>query len=316
MENRKPSKKAQSVLIILAYKDGEQFIDEQLESIATQEHQNFVVKIFDDASDAPIILDDKKLKIFSDGQITVFRNKLNLGYSANFLKALEASENSFTYYSYCDQDDIWHPNKLSRAVGMLSKYDVNTPVLYCSRTEIYSSKMQKITGISKNFKKKPSFANAIVQNIAGGNTMIMNNAARDIVVEASRGVNVVSHDWWTYMLITGAGGKVIFDIQPSLKYRQHDKNEIGSNIGLKARFRRIRMLLNSQFKMWNDINTQALEKNKNLLLPENLEILEFFMNARKGNLFSRIYNLLKSGIHRQTTFGNVALWIAAVIKRL
>ena len=59
--------------------------------------------------------------------------------------------------------------------------------------------------------------------------MVFNRAAKNLIVEASLNTPVVSHDWWCYQIVTGAGGHVMYDPEPCLKYRQHGKNQIGAN---------------------------------------------------------------------------------------
>ena len=66
-------------------------------------------------------------------------------------------------------------------------------------------------GFSPLFSKPPSFANAIVQNIGGGNTMVFNNALRALLREAGKDVSVISHDWWSYIVAAGCGGKIFYD---------------------------------------------------------------------------------------------------------
>jgi hypothetical protein len=63
-------------------------------------------------------------------------------------------------------------------------------------------------GLSPLFEKPPSFANAIVQNIGGGNTMVFNEAARQLIAQTVKDAQVVSHDWWAYLLVSACGGAV------------------------------------------------------------------------------------------------------------
>jgi hypothetical protein len=51
----------------------------------------------------------------------------------------------------------------------------------------------------------PSFRNALVQSIAGGNTMVFNVALKRLIENAGP-LDVPSHDWWVYILVTGSGG--------------------------------------------------------------------------------------------------------------
>ena len=97
------------------------------------------------------------------------------------------------------------------------------------------------TGRSRHFRAAPGFANALVQSIAGGNTMLFDAAAKGCWRRA-RPAAVVAHDWWIYILVSGAGGTG--DLRP----RAHGAlppawgNLIGGNLGLGARLARLRML--------------------------------------------------------------------------
>ena len=109
-------------------------------------------------------------------------------------------------------------------------------MLYCGRTRTVDED-GRVVGFSPQFSRPPCFANALVHNIAGGNTMVMNDSARQLILEAGV-VDVVAHDWWTYLMVSGAGGRVIYDDEPTVDYRQHDDNQVGANMGISARLGR------------------------------------------------------------------------------
>jgi len=116
--------------------------------------------------------------------------------------------------------------------------------------------------MSPLFKKPPSFSNALVQSIAGDNTMAFNKALRDLIVQSTTNTQAVSHDWWCYQIISGAGGVVLYDTKPSLNYRQHQENLVGSNDNWFARLTLVRYLWEGKLRFWNDINLTALVKNR------------------------------------------------------
>ena len=109
--------------------------------------------------------------------------------------------------------------------------DGSLPLLFCSRTLTITESGTPV-GMSPLFRRTPSFRNALVQSLAGGNTMVLNRAARDIVALASRRARFVSHDWWAYLLVTGAGGVVHYSAKPLVRYRQHAQNLVGANTSL------------------------------------------------------------------------------------
>src|SRR3546814_1588664 len=99
----------------------------------------------------------------------------------------------------------------------------------------------------------------LVQSIAGGNTMVFNRSAHVLLQEAGDLLNLPSHDWWAYQLISGAGGRVYYDAEPNVLYRQHEANIVGSNSGISARLTRIRLLLGGRFHQWNEQTLHALD---------------------------------------------------------
>lgn len=126
---------------------------------------------------------------------------------------------------------------------------------------------------------------------------------------------VVSHDWWAYMLISGAGGKVIYDSYISVNYRQHTSNLVGSNLGVQAFLLRLQMLIKGRFRNWNTTNTRALQKVRHLLTAENRSILDEFCTARNRWLIPRVTGMIRSGVHRQTFMGNLGLIAATLLKK-
>ena len=302
------------VAILLCTYYGQHYLADQLESFLAQTHTNWEVWASDDGSqdDTHVILDAYKSKLNS-GRLSIHFGPAE-GFSANFLSLTCKASIQADYYAYSDQDDIWEADKLQRAVDCLQMVAVGVPALYCSRTCVVDASNNAI-GFSPFFKKTPSFANALMQNIGGGNTMVFNNAARELLQKAGEN-KVVSHDWWAYIVVSGCGGKVFYDTYPSVRYRQHDGNLVGVNATWSARLVRIRMMWQGRFRNWNDSNIEALQSLRSNLTSENQEILDRFSEARNLSLISRLIGLKRSGIYRQTLFGNLGLIAAAIFKKI
>ena len=118
------------------------------------------------------------------------------------------------------------------------------------------------------------------------------------------------------MLVTGAGGKVFFDKNPSVRYRQHSKNLIGMNIGIRAKIGRIQMLFKGRFRDWNERHVAILKKKLDLLTAQNIVILEQFAKARQTKGLSRLVEFKKSGVYRQTLSNNIAFYVAAMVGKV
>ena len=311
-----PRLASKQVAVILGYFDGQPFIGEQLQSINKQTNAAPLIYLFDDASQTRFSFDDLPLDQDLLSKICVSTRLHNVGFANNFLNAIASVPDEFEYFAFSDQDDVWHEDKLEKAIAALEKGNSEQPALYCARTEITDATCEHTLGHTPLFNKPPSFANALVQNIGGGNTMVFNRAARDLILEATQDVTVVSHDWWCYQIVAGAGGHVIYDSEPCLKYRQHNHNLVGANASWRARLQRTRGLLRGRFREWNDINLVALSAHKKLLTKSNQRVLDDFVEARQSSLIKRLFLFKRSGIYRQTLFGNLGLLLGVFLNKV
>lgn len=299
------------VAILLCTCNGQTYLVEQLDSLRLQQHKNWTVWVSDDASsdDTAEIL--QRYAADWSGQLSIF-NGPSKGYAANFLSLACKPEIEADYFAFSDQDDIWETHKISRALTWLRTVPPDIPALYCSRTHLIDAFNHSI-GLSPLYTRAPSFANALAQNIAGGNTMVFNNRARALLLKASKNIDVVSHDWWVYQVVTGCGGVVRYDDQPSVRYRQHDKNQIGNSPSILMRLNALRRGLSRE---WYARHIDALDRIYADLTPSNKILLDEFRQARNSPLVQRLTSLRRSTVHRQTLSGNVALWIAAIFKKI
>src|SRR5262249_25590709 len=179
------------VAVLLCTMNGAAFLREQLDSFARQFHRNWALIVSDDGSH------DQTRDIvaqFAVGrpQQVVLRRGPEQGPCANFLSLATDSTIVADFFAFSDQDDVWHEDKLSRAVGWLATVPASTPALYLARTELIGADGRS-RGFSTVFARPPGFRNALVQSIGGGNTMVFNRAARELLAVATRG-EVVMHD--------------------------------------------------------------------------------------------------------------------------
>jgi hypothetical protein len=218
-------------------------------------------------------------------------------------------------FAYSDQDDIWFAEKLAKAVSWFEALPDREPALYFTRTELIEAD-GTAAGFSPMFTRPPSFRNALVQNIGGGNTMIFNRAARSALRATAADAKLVAHDWWTYQVVTGVGGVAHYDARASLKYRQHGQNLIGSNIGLRARLDRLSAFANGRVVTWNDINLKVLEGLRGMLTPQNAVVLDRFSRARRASWPIRLWLVWRSGVYRQSVVESIGLYVGAMLGRL
>ena len=303
----------QTAAILMATFNGARFLDQQLQSLADQQWGAIDILVSDDGSkDDTLDILARWRRNWAKGRFDIVEGPRR-GFAENFRSLLTNTTIDAAYVAYCDQDDIWQADKISAAVAALSGHP--RPALYCSRTQ-YVSEDGTHRGYSPLFTKAPSFRNAIVQSIGGGNTIVMNRPAFALVAESARRTGFVSHDWWAYLMVSGAGGDVIYDPVSHIAYRQHGSNLVGENVTFRAKFDRVVRMFGGRFSAWSTQNIAGLSACADLLTPDSRAVLAHFIDARRSSPLGNIRAILQSGIHRQTLVGNIALVVQAAAKRL
>jgi glycosyltransferase involved in cell wall biosynthesis len=301
------------IVILLAARNGAAFVQEQLDSFRAQTHCNWELLVSDDGStDATVAI----IEAFANTvpQRVVVRPGPRLGSWQNFASLVRAEDIDGDLFAYSDQDDIWLPEKLANAARWFAGRP-DAPALYFTRTEIVDAAAAPI-GFSPLFARAPTFQNALVQNIGGGNTMVFNRAARAALQATPPEFEMVCHDWWTYQVVTGIGGVAHYDCWPSVKYRQHGQNLVGANIGWRARLVRMSAFAGGRVVTWNDINLRLLQSIRAMLTPPNANSLDRYASARRAAWPKRLWLVWTSGVYRQSLVENVGLFVGALFGRI
>lgn len=303
------------VAILMCTYNGESFLREQLDSIGRQSFRNWTLYVSDDSSA------DSTRDILNEYQHCWGRSRLRIfdgpcqGFAKNFISLLKRPEVQARYFAFSDQDDVWYDDKIERGVGRLLSLPEQKPALYCSRTRLIDEKGKPI-GHSPLFSRPPSFQNALVQSLAGANTMLINQAAREVLLKVPESATVVAHDWLAYLLVSACCGSAFYDPGATLDYRQHGRNIIGANASYKDRFLRIRKMLSGRFVEWNDANLEILKACSQLMSQEARATLEHFEAGRNLGLRRRLHEFYKAGIYRQTLAANLSLIAAACFGKI
>ena len=178
--NSTEAKERNKIAILLCTYNGHQFLHQQLRSFSTLTVSNWKLFVYDDRStdNTCDIIEQYKSSIPQEVVLTI--NPSQQGFSKNFLSAICQTPNDSDFFALSDQDDIWQKDKLTLALEYLKKVPEHIPALYCSRTQLIDEQANTI-GFSSLFRKPPAFKNALVQSIAGGNTMVFNKAAKELL---------------------------------------------------------------------------------------------------------------------------------------
>jgi len=299
------------VTILMGLYNGARFLRAQLDSLAAQEGARWRLLAADDGST------DATRAILAGFAADHPQRRIGLiegpgrGPAPNFLRLIRSADPDSAFAALSDQDDVWLPGKLARATAALAAVPGDLPAIHCGRTILCDARLRPV-GMSPLFRLPPSFRNALVQNVAGGNTMVLNRAALRLAqAAAAEAGEVVMHDWWLYQIVSGAGGLVLYDAEPMVLYRQHGNNVIGANASAAARLRRARLVAGGLLRKWNETNIAALTASAHRLTPENRALLAAFAAAKRAPLRARLEGLARLGLYRQTRGGRLGYWAAA-----
>jgi len=304
-----------SIAILLCTFNGARFLPAQLASYEAQDFTDWRLVASDDGSDDDTLALLEAFRKKHGAERVEIRRGPRKGFVANFLSLICDPTINGEYYALSDQDDVWCVQKLSRARQFLNNAPADEPVVYCSRTRLIDEQGKDI-GLSTFYRKRPHFRNALVQSLASGNTMVLNKKMRWLLMQAGADANASAHDWLVYMAITAVGGKILYDSEPTVSYRMHSRNVIGSNDSAGALMVRARLLWQGRFRSMADMNVAVLARIENLMTEENKATFELFRRSRKLSVLPRAYGLMRSGVYRQSLLGNIGLAVATLTGRI
>lgn len=230
------------VLVLLATYNGAKYLEEQIDSILSQQGVSVSVTVSDDAST------DGTLSFLQEhyggrSNVQVMSSECASGSAgANFRRLFLAREiQSFEWIALADQDDVWLPEKLKAAIQQL---EANKAVGYSSTVEAFwADGRSALLTQSKSIRT----ADFLFEGAGQGCTFVLRGDFFNRVCEFCRAHSTTIeklhyHDWLIYLLARAWQKDWYFDSTPWLRYRQHAANEIGARGNIAAIRRRLRLI--------------------------------------------------------------------------
>lgn len=307
------------VTVLLGLFEGQTYLRAQLDSLAAQSVRNWRLVVSDDSTTP----DCTRIAIgFADrtgaGRVRILSGP-RMGAARNYLHLLQNIPDNTAFVALCDQDDVWHRDKLARALDMLGTVAADHPAAVFTARTVCGPHLEHRRDTPPP-QRPPAFQNALVQNILPGNTIVMNAAAATLCARMASSTaaarDIVAHDWWLYQILTGAGASILFDPRPSVLYRQHGANLIGAARGIAAVRAAVARLQQARHRIWNTAQVAALGDVAAHFSAENQRILSQFAAMRRASLWPRLCAFAGLGLYRQTRTGQAALWLQAVLGRI
>lgn len=237
------------VAVLMAAYNGQDFIEEQIESILSQ--KNISLRLFislDRSIDGTYEIITKYISMYPE-IISILPYGERFGSSCkNFIRLIkDAAVDDFEYdfVAFCDQDDIWEEDKLSN--GMKSLLD--------NHCDGYSSNVTAFwpdgrTALVKKSHNKTEY-DYLFEAPGPGCTFVLKKALfvsiRDFIKKNSDKIDRLwMHDWFCYSFARYNGFKWHIDDQSSMSYRQHESNVVGANHGVGSLVTRAKIVFSGE----------------------------------------------------------------------
>jgi glycosyltransferase involved in cell wall biosynthesis len=304
------------ITILLCTYNGAAHLDAQLQSYLAQDYSEWDLWVSDDGStdETNSILERFRLRHgASQGRDIRLLKGPGCGVAANFMSLLCNSDLPLGPVALSDQDDIWMPHKLSRAMDGLR---TSVAIALYGGQSLHTDTNLRVIGRSSPPRLPPSFRNALVQNVVSGHSAVLSAGALDLVRRAGPPEAIPYQDWWLYMLVSGAGGDVVIDGTPVLFYRQHSSNVMGAHQGARATLARMAKVMRRDYGCWITANLAALSRVDALLTVENRHILAALQANRRSIGPMRALTYARAGLHRQSRISSGFLYLAAMLGRV
>lgn len=306
------------VQVLLSTYNGEKHIDEQIHSLLSQNRVEIHILIRDDGStDGTVGKLHHYMNLYPD-KIILFEKK-NVGVVSSFFELIQHSQANFEYYAFCDQDDVWKGDKLSRAIEHLQHRNQGKPLMYCSATQMTEQDLTPI-GVWPAVPTKPlAYYNALIENVCVGCTIVMNKEAMELVKKnPPNQMNIIMHDWWMYLIVS-AFGEVVFDGEPSIFYRQHESNVLGGATDNWVNKWKKRFLRFYNGKNHYIISNQAKEFlsvfNHKMTIRQQNEVQKF-IHSQQQNIFLRVFYVFKTPFYRQSAMDNIVFKLLYILAKV
>lgn len=220
------------IAILLAVYNGERYLAEQLDSLLDQSYQNLHIYIHDDGSKDHSMDIIQAYQSNNPQKITVLDHPSMGGACANFMSMLRYANEP--YVMFCDQDDVWLPNKVERVyreMKTLEKQYSGIPCLVFSDLYVVDDTLNIISDSFMRYAGRnpycTDYKSLIMKNVAPGCTMLLNRVLVNRVIQCADINRIGMHDSWT-ILVASLLGKICFVNEPLSKYRQHQGNVVGA----------------------------------------------------------------------------------------
>jgi rhamnosyltransferase len=292
------------VLILMACYNAMRYIDEQIQSIAAQTGCSINLLISIDKSTDNTYAHIQNLQTTYPFITLLTEGKCFGSAAANFYHLIQqANIEDVDFVAFCDQDDNWHSDKLSRHIAIAKEYHADG--VSSNVTAFWPNGEQQLIDKSQSQRQY----DYLFESAGPGCTFLMTpwlirQLKTLLQADNSLAQSVTLHDWLAYAVCRANHKTWIIDSAPSLQYRQHADNVVGANKGLKAFKVRLANLKNG----WYRQEVLKITSICNAIQPTNVQSQLIFLLKNK-RLSSRLYLIYMCGYFRRKLIDRLFLMV-------
>lgn len=303
------------VAVILPTYNGERYIERQIESILAQSYELIDIYVYDDGSTDSTVNTVRRIIEVNDSKkniILLAPTDKNLGCPESFYHILNQAPD-YDYYAFSDQDDVWLPNKIERAISALQKNAVGIPLVYFSSFRYVDEKLRFIRN-APSPRLPIKMKDTLFTTPGLGFTIVFDrNAYNDFILMHAHGK--LMHDRWI-LLCASCMGKILYDSEPTALHVRHDSAVTASDNkawDLFFNFIKAELLGSDTKELFNKIR-EFKEIYWGNLSEENQKILDLFTCEK--SIPKQIQKVFFPSKLRETWGGEFALRALFALGRL
>ena len=297
-----------SVGVMLATYNGEMFVAEQIESILGQRGVVTTIYVRDDGSGDGTLHVVRSCSETHPGRIVLLDDAPHRFGTAcgNFLSMLvDVYRTPHAYFAFSDQDDIWLPEKLERAVGRLMESGASG---YSSNLTAFSDALGTEWTIAKAGPQQ--HFDHLFQSASAGCTYVFDAKAAELIAMRigrveDRDWSGMSHDWLCYAICRSHGLSWLIDDWSGIRYRQHERNLFGAMPGLGGALKRLTLMRDGWYR-------GVFLRNRSFLDPANAVELPVLDRMARLNVGDRLWLAVRARKFRREPKAQLALAVALV----
>lgn len=287
------------IVVLFAAYNGAEYISQQLDTILLQQNvQVHVVCSVDLSCDSSFEICSSYAERFENVTVLPYGERFG-GAGKNFFRLLfDTDIKLYDYIAFSDQDDIWSSDKLSRAVEGLQLcdcYSSNVTAFWKDSREVLIDKVQPQREWDYLFEAAgPGCTYVLKRTVAVQFKIWLEERYEQI------GKDIALHDWLLYAFSRSQGYSWFIDPKPTMLYRQHASNQVGTNNNFGAAKKRLKLIKKKWYR----------QQVTNIAIHLGLQDSHIFTKGLSNNYIGNLYLLVHIGKLRRRARDRLALAFA------